>query len=54
MSFSKFIYVKFKGSGKLSKMEFTNPIELDNEDIIQFVKENFPKGEVVSVFVVEK
>lgn len=52
--FSKLLYVKFAGSPGSQKMFYENSVACSNEAIIQYVKESFPKGEVMNVFIVEK
>lgn len=52
--FSKLLYVKFDGSPAPQKMFYENSVACSNEAVIQYVKESFPKGEVMNVLIVEK
>lgn len=51
--FSKMCYIKFS-EGRLSKVEYIDKYERDNETIIKFIFGAYPKGEIINVFVVEK
>lgn len=53
MEFAKICYIKFS-NGKLTKMEYTDSVERDNEVIIKYIFGAYPKGEITNVFIVEK
>ena len=48
--FVKTLYVLFKGNSTLSKMEYSDSVERTSEEIINYLKSSYQKGDVLNVF----